>query len=114
MTNSKPISELAVKGVSDEGRVFFHSCGMCAVEWYHRGHGIVCLIQTEFNKMEPGAMCDIKIFFKGKNVTSNYVDRIFVDPCKIRTTLANIAVIISLIDENVDAYEDQEGEVIDV
>jgi len=85
-----------------EGKAFFHSSGLISVEWSHRGHKIVCLIQTEYDRGLPKDRNDLSIYLKGKNVTAKYIDRFFIEPQRIRTTAANIAKAVQIIDYNLE------------
>lgn len=85
-----------------EGRCFFHSCGLVSLEWSHRDHKIVCLIQTEYDRGIPKDRNNLSIYLKGKNVTEKYIDRFFIEPQRIRTTAANISKAVQIIDYNLE------------
>ncbi len=86
----------------EEGVVFFHGVGRCAVEWHYRDHHIVCILKNEYNTEEDEDMT-IKIFYEGEDITDKYLEGMYEVP-RIRTTLANLSRIWMLIDENMDNY----------
>jgi len=88
----------------EEGQVFFHSSGLCSVEWEYRGHRLVCLIKTEYNKGKAEDTNVFSIYLNGKDVTSEYIEQFHLKPQRIRTTVSNISKAVQIINENMDKH----------
>jgi len=97
---------------SEEGTSYFYQMGHICIDWLHRGHTICAIVQSEFNT-SPVHANNLKIYFNGKEVTEEYLEALNDKPVRIRSTMANIAMIVDIIDKNMDEFEatKEEGDV---
>jgi hypothetical protein len=87
----------------EEGIVYFHGVGKCAVSWWYRDHEIICILSNEYNTEGIDEDMGMTVFYNGTDITDKYIETMYEIP-RIRSTLLNLSRICQLIDENMDDY----------
>ncbi|MHA2063935.1 MAG: hypothetical protein ACXABY_06075 [Candidatus Thorarchaeota archaeon] len=87
----------------EDGIVYFHGVGKCAVSWWYRDHNILCIMSNEYNTFGVDEEMGLQVFFEGTDITDKYLEGMY-EASKVRSSIPNIARILMLIDENMDNY----------
>ena len=103
----------AEKGATEEGTVDFVGSSMYKVKWLYKDHVIEAIFpryDASFHlpsDPEPG----IKITYCGFDVSNRYLEYLNnVERATVRTTLDNLAIVIGVIDKNLEEYIEKTNE----
>jgi hypothetical protein len=99
------------KEVTEEGSVSFFNSGLYKAEWEYRDHVIRCVFQNSNFTHNPDItrQTGIYILYDGQDVSKKYFEFLNEgtnDSTKVRSTLENLALVISIIDKNLEDYID--------
>jgi hypothetical protein len=99
------------KAVTEEGCISFFNSGLYKAEWKYRDHVIRCVFQNcnFMHNTDIASQAGIYIFYDNHDVSDKYFEFLnegVSDKANVRTTLENLALVISIIDKNLEDYID--------